>query len=100
MGSVPLQDTKTFEPRLDVVRTLATITWLLEEHPDEFSNLDCARASWKCWARTHPLKVQDVACKPSWEWPEPCADYQKNLPDGLAVKSMTFVRRSLLPASK
>lgn len=83
---------KTFVPRMDAKKTLAAVHWLLKHHGDEFAEPKLAQDAWSAWAASHPSVVDDVANKPTWEWPGPCSDYRNNLPPGLAEKSITFVR--------
>ena len=37
-------------PRLDVVKSLASIVWLITSYPDYFKNPDAALRTWKAWA--------------------------------------------------
>ena len=78
------------ETRLDVNLTLATITWLIQNHADEFDRPDEAAEEWTAWASSHPTALEDVICKPVWEWPRPCTDIRQNLPADLATKVVTF----------
>ena len=90
---------KAFEPRMDARKTMAAVAWLLEHHRDEFSQPEGAKEAWSAWAASYPRVVEDVANKPTWSWPGSCADYRNNFPEGLAEKSITFVRSPLEPSA-
>jgi len=82
----------TGAPRINVEKTLQAVTWLLNNHPDEFGDEARARRIWKDWATNHPSTVESVAEqeKPSWEWPPAHTDYSKCLPPDLAKRTVTF----------
>lgn len=49
-----------FIPRMDAKATFAAVEWLLEHHPEQFTDLEDARSQWAQWAAKHPRSLEEV----------------------------------------